>query len=272
MIKYIKFSIVLSCLVFFSCEDVIDVEVPEASPKLVIEASLDWEKGTLGNEQTIYLSMSTPYFSETKLSPVTNASVKVTNASTGITSVFTHQNEGAYITTDFIPVEGQKYTLEIMYNNETYTAEETLQPVVTIDEMYQSTDNGFDKEALELNVSFTDPAAIDNYYLLKFQQKGNYLPELFDITDEFTDGNQMDVFLEDEDFVAGNEVSVNLYGVSKQYYNYIRLLIEQAQSGGPFATIPAQLKGNCINKTTPENYAFGYFRLTEVVKKSYTFN
>jgi len=44
-------------LIFTSCTEVIDVEVPEAESRLVIEASLDWEKGTIGNNQTITLSI-----------------------------------------------------------------------------------------------------------------------------------------------------------------------------------------------------------------------
>ena len=35
---------ILSCIVFTSCTNVIDVDVPEAESRLVIEASIDWEK------------------------------------------------------------------------------------------------------------------------------------------------------------------------------------------------------------------------------------
>ncbi len=38
-----------------------------------------------------------------------------------------------------------------------------------------------------------------------------------------------------------------------------------------FDTTPVAVKGNCLNETNSDNYAFGYFRLTEVVKASYTF-
>jgi len=51
-----------------------------------------------------------------------------------------------------------------------------------------------------------------------------------------------------------------------------RLLIEQYYSGGnPFSSTAAQLRGNCINETDEDNYPYGYFRATEVVKTSYTF-
>ena len=60
--KRILNSILLIIVLFFSaCTDVIDVEVPNEEAKLVIEASINWEKETSGSEQTIYLSKSTPF-------------------------------------------------------------------------------------------------------------------------------------------------------------------------------------------------------------------
>jgi hypothetical protein len=267
----IKFSILLLMVLITSCTDVIDVDVPEAKPRLVVEASLDWEQGTAGNVQTILLSLSTPYFDSESINYVAGAEVKVTNNNTSEVFNFLDNNNGSYATTNFVPIVGDEYSLEIVYNNETYTAVETLMPVTGINSVYQSKDQGFNKDFLEVNVTFDDPAGIENFYLLKFKQQGNFLPELVYISDEFTDGNEMHVFYEKEEFKAGDVVEINLYGISKQYYNFIRLLIDQSSDGGPFATIPAELKGNCSNQTTPENYAFGYFRLTEVSKEVFTF-
>lgn len=268
----IKYSLVVIGFMFMGCTDVIDVEVPVAPPRLVIEASLDWEKGTLGNDQTIKLSTSTPYFdNENTSNSVIGATVSVKNNDTDESFDFVDQNNGNYTSDNFIPRLNHAYTLYVSYNGENYIANENFIPVVPIDEVFQTEDQGFDKESLEVNVLFTDPAGIENFYLMKFfHQQGNILPVLFDISDEFTDGNQMSIFYEDE-FVAGDIVDIDLYGISGQYYNYIRLLIEQLSEGGPFATIPAQLKGNCINPANPDEFAFGYFRLAEVDRASYTF-
>ena len=54
---------------FTSCTDVIDVDVPTAPPRLVIEASIDWQKGTSGNFQRVRLSTSTPFFENLQESP-----------------------------------------------------------------------------------------------------------------------------------------------------------------------------------------------------------
>ena len=279
MSKYLRILLIFTYIVLTSCEDVIDVEVPTAEPRLVIEASLDWEKGTTGNEQTIKLSTSTPYFDTFTNTSVTGASVVVINDNDGTEFVFEDQNNGDYTTTSFIPELNQSYTLEVQYNGESYMASETLMSVTDIVDVTQSVEGGFDDEALEVNYIFIDPEDEENYYLVKFQREGDLLPVLEDSNDEFVNGNSIEYFFEylDEDgeegyeFVPGDTVYFELYGTSKQYNNYIQILIEQAEGGNLFSTTPAPLRGNCINLTNSDNYAFGYFRLSQFVKETYTF-
>jgi len=263
-----------------SCTDVIDLEVPEAPPRLVIEASIDWIKGTTGQQQTVKLSTSTPFFDNLQETPVKGAIVKVTNDSDQQEVLFIDQNNGDYKTDEFVPVIGQSYTLEIIYDDETYLASETMTSVSEITSVYQSRENGFDKEALEVNIDFNDPKDIPNFYLTKFQRRGDLLQTIFDVKDEFTDGNKISIFYEklnnedtgETEFVPGDIVDISLLGISEPYYNYIKLLIQQSGAqGGPFSTTPAEIKGNCINLDNPDNYAFGYFRLTEVDEKVYLF-
>jgi hypothetical protein len=281
MKNYISKLLLLTMLMLSaSCTDVIEVEVPEAPPRLVVEASMDWIKGTSGAEQVIKLSLSSPFFENLAGNEVTGASVKVTNDTDKTEFIFSDQNNGTYSTNNFIPMLGQSYTLEILYDNERYLATETMTPVTDIAAVFQSRENGFDNEALEVNIEFNDPKDIENFYLSKFQRRGDLLPTLIDVKDEFTDGNLMSIFYEkltDEDsgekeFAPGDVVDIYLLGLSEQYYNYIRLLIQQSGGpGGPFSTTPAEIKGNCFNTTNPDNYAFGYFRLTEVDKRVFTF-
>ena len=196
----IFFSISILCVA--SCTDVVEVDVPEGPIRLTIEASLDWEKGTSGNEQTILLSTSTPFFESQQNSAVSGATVQVTNNDTGNEVFnFQDQNDGRYTTTSFVPVLGDSYTLEILYEGEHYTATETMFPVSEITSITQSKEDGEDDEALEVNVTFQDPEDIENYYFLRFQSRNDRLPELFYIKDEFVDGNEVTFYyekLEDE--------------------------------------------------------------------------
>ncbi|MDC6468284.1 DUF4249 domain-containing protein [Flavobacteriaceae bacterium] len=278
MNRFINFLALLLLVFFTACTDVIDVEVPYEEPRLVIEASINWEKGTSGSDQTIYLSKSTPFFETNGNVPVSGASVVITNTSEGSFFEFNDQNDGSYTTSNFMPVLNDNYTLEVISEEGTYSAQETFIPVVPILEVYQSTDK-FLPEVLEVNFDFLDPAEEENYYYIKFKEQADAFPRLLDFKDEFVNGNLISVFnerQENEDinqveYAPGDMVNMELIGVSKRYYEYIQLLISQSESGGPFDTTPVALRGNCTNQSNPDNYAYGYFRLTEVAKASYTF-
>ncbi|UJH67262.1 DUF4249 family protein [Allomuricauda sp. SCSIO 65647] len=260
-----------------SCTDVVDVEVQDGPERLVVEASLDWEKGTTGNVQTIRLRKSTPFFDTNSITDVMGASVVVTNDTSGAQFVFADQNNGEYRTNSFQPVLGQSYSLRIEYNGEVFTAQETMMPVTEITDVFQAREEGFDSEILEVHVVFTDPETEGDHYLFKFQRQGDLLPDLEVAEDEFVNGNEIDWWyeIEDEDdvdpFEPGDVVDIEMYGISRAYYDYIKILADQLGGVGIFETTPVAVRGNCINETNSDNYAFGYFRLTEVDKTSYTF-
>lgn len=264
-------------IIIFSCTEAIDLSVPTESPRLVIEASIGWEKGTLGNNQTIKLSLTTPYY-DTAPNPVTGASVRVENITNGDIFIFEDQQDGRYTTSDFEPMINNTYNLEVIYNNETYTALETLVPVTEINRIEQSRELGSDPEELDLTIYFNDPANEVNFYYITFLEGEDLLPTREIMSDEFTNGNEMSLLYEEDEadaedeILPGDEVDINIFGISEQYYNFLNRLIEQGDNAGdPFATVPTRLKGNYINLENPENYAFGYFRVTEYVNEIYTF-
>ena len=280
MRNYIKITLLLFIASLTSCSDVIDVEVQQGPTRLVIQASLDWEKGTNGNEQAVYLSTSTEFFDTTSNTAVTGASVSITNDTSGAEFIFTDQNDGSYTTTEFVPVLNQSYSMVIVHDGETYTAQETLTSVTDITRLYQDREDGFNDEELELHVEYTDPEDEENYYLFKFQREGDLLPQFEVGDDKFINGNQVDEWFElDEDddtekidvLVPGDVVTIEMYGISEAYFDYMDILIDQIGGVGIFATTPVAVKGNCINLTNPDNYAHGYFRLTQVNRERYTF-
>lgn len=278
MKKILQYIFILISLFLASCTDVIDVELQTKASRIVVEASIDWEKGTIGNNQSVKLSLSTPYFDSTENDHITGATVKITNENDGTEFIFIDQNNGLYTTTGFIPELYESYILEISYQGETIIAKETLLPVTDISRISQSTENGFIDDVIGVAISFKDPVDEDNYYLMKFQEQKDLLPTLFDVDDKFTNGNEMTITYEkitdeetgEEELKPGDVLDIELIGISKDYYDYIRLLINQNETGGsPFSTIPAPLKGNCINPVNPDNYAYGYFRLTQVDRITY---
>ena len=256
---------------FFSCEEVIDVELNESEPRLVIEASINWIKGTTGNEQEIKLSLSSPFFEE-GLAPANGALVQIED-SNGNTFNFTEVGlSGIYRTNTFVPVIDEIYSLYILYNDEQYSAKESLLSVVPIDFIEQENDGGFSGEDIEIKAFYTDPVGIKNFYFFEFLPDFTPVPDLEVYKDEFTDGNQIFGFYDSEDIEVGNDLRIRIHGVSERFYDFMFILLQQGNNdtGGPFETQPATVRGNCTNETNPDNFPYGYFRLSEVDEVIYS--
>ncbi|MFV8226648.1 DUF4249 domain-containing protein [Christiangramia aquimixticola] len=259
MYRFYKLLLVI-LLLFTSCEEVIDVELDKTEPRLVIEASLIWLKGSAGSTQEIKLSQTTPFYNRERL-PVTDANIMVTNCNNDI-FLFTHTENGIYKNENFQPQIEMKYQMELEYNGDLYTASEVLQSVSEIDYVEQLNSGGFAGDEIEIKAYYTDPVETEDFYLFKFEDEDLSL-EIYE--DEFTNGNQIFGYYSTEDIKSGNDILIQMEGISKDYYNYLFILRSQVGTGngGPFETMPATVKGNIINQTRPENYPFGYFRLSE---------
>src|SRR5690606_16309831 len=145
-----------------SCEEIIELDLNNAEPKLVIEASINWVKGTSGNEQFVKLSLTAPYFDST-VPPATGATVVITDQYNVVYNFVEEGTSGIYKNTEFVPIINSTYSLHITYNDEVYTATETLKSVVPIDYVGQTLEGGFSGEDTELKAYYTDPADEKNF-------------------------------------------------------------------------------------------------------------
>jgi hypothetical protein len=55
-------------------------------------------------------------------------------------------------------------------------------------------------------------------------------------------------------------------GISERYYNFMSKIYATVSetNAGPFETAPAEIRGNIVNMTNPNTFAYGYFNLSEV--------
>jgi hypothetical protein len=253
-----------------SCEDVVDVDLDSAKPKLVIEASILWKKGTDGSQQKIKLTKSSDYFSNIAPPVVTGAIVSISSSTSTFNFSYNSGSED-YNCYNFAPVIGETYVLTVIADGETYLATETLQEVPEIETVEQNNQGGFLGDAIEVKFFYQDDAAVDNFYLIQFNSNFNLLPE-YDVNDDkFFQGNQMFGLYSNDKMVSGDNLTFTLHGISERYYNYLNVLlgVSGGNGGSPFSTPPATVRGNFVNQTNPNNFAFGYFSLSEIDTKTY---
>lgn len=255
----------LTLLLFTNCEKVVDVNVPSIAPKLIIDASFEvfFDENPINAKTEVQLKLSADYFDET-IPVVTNAIVFVTNLDTGTVIDFTDSDaDGNYQPVQaFIPQDNATYELTVIYNNETYvaTAEKVKSTPLTLVE--QGDQTLFTGEETEIKLFFTDDGTVNNYYIFDFSNS------LFlALQDRFFNGADYGFsnFYEEDDIELPATVTIKMSGVSKEYFTYFNILIDQSgqNSGGPFESVPSSLLGNIINTTNEDNFPLGYFHISE---------
>lgn len=264
----------IGLILISSCEKVVDIDLNTMEPKLVIDAAIKWQKGTIGNVQTIKLSTTNSYY-DNQVPTVSGATVFITDAANNVFNFVESNVAGSYVCSNFTPVLNRNYTLTINSNGSTYTATETLKSVPSIDRIEQINNAGFSGKDIEIKSYYTDNGATQDYYLSKFKPSYTVIPIYFAQEDISFQGNQIFGLYRSDKLKPGQNFEVTLSGISKQYYNYMRILISIAgnnSGGSPFQSPSATVRGNIINTTNDVNYPLGYFSLSEQDFRSYIIN
>lgn len=268
---YNYISLIIVSLLLIGCEDVINVDLNTAAPRLVIDAAINWQKGTDGSSQKIILSTTTDFYSNV-IPKVSGATVSIKN-SNNLNYIFTEiPNTGEYKCDTFQPMLNEIYTLTVIHLGEIYTATETMQSVSAIETVTQKNNGGFSGKDFEIEVTFKDPLA-QNFYMVKFFPDIYKAPSYSITKDEYTNGNLKNWQFSDTDLKVGNIIAITHYGISQSHYNYMNKIISISSSSGggsPFQTPPATVRGNIINQKNTDNYALGFFSLSEIDVRNYT--
>lgn len=258
----------LFVLFFSSCEDTVNLDLETGETRIVVDAEIIWQKGTAGNQQTIKISKTAPYYNNTT-PKVSGAQVRIEN-SNGDVFAFNETEPGTYVCTDFVPVINMDYTLYVTAEGQNFTAVEKLTSVTPIDKVEQKIVPDFGGEdVIELTFYYQDPENEVNYYLTDYQADFLLFPEYELTDDELFNGNEVRTRYSEEDKIkSGKTVNITHRGISRNFYNYMNLILE-IYGGSPFSIPPGNIRGNIVNTTNANNFAFGYFRLCEADKVAY---
>lgn len=261
--------LLITLLSILSCEEVVDINVPESTPRLVIDASIERQfSGTgdfIGDVALVNLSLTTPFFSE-EPKFINNAEVVLTDVDNNKTFRFQSvdlQGNFEIIDSSFEILNDVEYKLTVIYDNEAYESTEVLNfstPFTNIEQI-ENDNNAFGEDDIIVDISFVDLIGQDNFYFLDLGDAN-----ITSIDDEFfTDGEEIKFSYFFEDTVTLDQV-FKLYGSDKRL-NTFQEEIELLSSGdtnGPFSTVPFRARGNIVNTTNADNFPFGYFRVSEV--------
>ncbi|MBC7912890.1 MAG: DUF4249 domain-containing protein [Pyrinomonadaceae bacterium] len=255
---YFKFSMmkVLALFLFIctafcivSCEKVIDVQLKDASPLLVIEGIIT----NRTDSQYVKINQSVPFGESNTYPEVSNAVVTIQDG-TGRVFTLRERRPGFYMARNFVAHSGRTYKLKVEYEGKEYTASSTMPQQVNIDSLGVSVSSFFGEEQRTVQILFNDPPATKNYYRFLLRVNGLPSKRIFVFDDNFTNGKKVSRELFDLDLSAksGDKAEIEMQCIDQVIYRYWQGLDQNENRGGA-STTPANPVSNISNG------ALGYF-------------
>ena len=211
-----------------SCEKVINVDLNQAGPQMVIEGNITDQSGPY----TVLLSRSGNYFEPSLYFPPVSNALVVISDDLGNRDTLREVASGKYQSSTLQGAAGRTYALAVTAEGNGYTATSSMPRKVTIDSMYavrrvqSDGDRGYD-----VYVLFRDPPELGNYYRLNLRVNVALAPDSIDgrryrlYSDKLTNGNQAAFRMRIRRTVSvGDTVTVDLLSIDKATYDYYRTL------------------------------------------------
>lgn len=256
--------LILTVLIFSGCQKVINVDLNEATPLIVIEGLITDKPGPY----VVTISKSGSYFNQPILPPVSSAQVIVTDNIGNIDTLKETKN-GIYLTSKIRGIQGRTYTLKVLYEKNEYRGSSTMPRHVPIDSLsltksqrqhFGLMNNNQDEIPIEINCYFRDPSE-KNYYRLKVFSKDTTNTDNFRLyDDQYSNGEEIGLRVAHAN--AGNTYRIELHSLDRQTYGYYRTLEDLLESNPFFGSTPSNPESN-IN-----NGALGYFGAITISTKT----
>jgi len=296
----IVFVILFSTLLFYSCDEVINPELEEASPVLVIDAWLNNAPGT----QQILITRSQPYFESVLPPGVSGATVRVSDEN-GKIYTFSESKPGVYV---WVPVGnevfgkvGLKYDLTVQVGTETFVSEARMGRVPVIDSItFFLVEGGqFADDQYQAEFWATDPIEPNDAYWIKTFKNSEQLLKPNEIVTAYDAGfskganfsgitfiaplrTSINPFDEDDagniksPYVVGDSVYVQIQAITEAGFNFLNeVRIQTDRPGGfseLFATPLANVATNISNVNTNGSKVLGFFNVGAVSGLGRKFN
>lgn len=290
-----KGFLLLICVIFsvtlISCEDVVELKVPDTNQYLVVDATITDQPGV----QKIRLYKSQNYFDNSVPESVKGAKVYVKD-DLGNSYEFKENilNQGLYewkpVTTEVLGKVGRNYQLSIDWNNEHLEAQSKMYRVPAIDSLkykkatasLRQSGEGKPTEGFEAHFYAKDPVGMGDCYRLKAYKNGflfngpNNLTVMYD--SNFQKGSQGDGLMfilpvrssiSPELYVEGDSLKVELLSISEGQFDFYFQARNEINNAGLFSRPAANIPTNLVNKNKNSSWqGAGWFGVSAVsVKK-----
>lgn len=249
--------ILIGILTFVSCEDIIELDLQDTAPRIVIEGTLNM---TTNTAQVIFTKSNGFYDDAT---PIAISGVIAVLQNESGTAIMLSENEpGIYIAENVVAKPGEKWSIEIESEGVFYTASTTAPYPATLDTLIVQIEQRPIGNEIEVRMfsEWEDEAGVPNFYRLRPYQNDTLITQSFSLTnDDFSDGKRIRTPIMQE-FEAGKLIKIELLSVDENYYRYF-LELSSVVGNGLTGSNPYNPIGNF------DNNALGYFGIFSVSEK-----
>jgi hypothetical protein len=257
--RYCK--IILPIFLFAAgCTKVINVDLVNAQPQIVIEANV--ANITNGNAQ-VKISKTVTVSSNNTFPVVSGATVVITDNNVPI--ILAEIAPGVY-EAPLVAITGHNYTLKVVAEGKTYEAAATMPVRVNLDSLIVENLAFGNQINKTIRPQYTDPVGFGNYYHFREKVNGIRTKTIFVFDDRLNDGGVstrplLDRAPEGEEKKTGDVIEVEMQCIDASMYRYYNEIRKLQQN-------------NSLTPTNPPNNlsngALGYFSVHTTQRRTVT--
>jgi len=259
--RFLIFIIIPLC---FSCQDIIKINIPTGKSSLSVDAVLT----NRGLGDTIKLSNTTAYFSDSSFSPFKGAKVILSDSAGGSENLV-EVSPGIFPIRKTMAQLNHTYYLDIYTNTDHFKATTQIKRLSpTLDSLryqYQSKSVQYDTAGYYLYFFGQELRGTGDHAWIRVYKNNKLLSQsedLFVINDDFTDGKYYSgvSIRTKEAFQTGDLARVEIWSITKSAYTYLEQIQTQINNRGIFQSTPANVSTNIVNtQANSPNQATGFF-------------
>lgn len=253
--------LIVAGLVFSSCEKVVEVDLKDSEPKLVIEAGVSDQDTT----HVVRISKTIPFTETNKFNGLSGAQV-VLSMPNGQKITFVETENGVYKSPKFAGIPGTKYVLDVSVEGKVYTGSSVMPVAVKLDSLGFKKLSFFGEETIVPLAYYKDPKEAKNQYLFFVRAKDEEVQESL-TEDRFTNGNEVTetLFTDLDELAEGDSLEVEMRGIDLNVYKYYFAIAQISGEGGP-PVAPSNPKSNFNNGALGVFNAYTTSTLKKVVQ------
>jgi len=235
-------TIILTAFLFTGCTKIIDVDLKNSVPQLVIEGVV-----TNSDAASVNITQSVQFSNSNNYPAVRGAIVSITDNAGG-TFLLQETTPGKYTSSSLIGVEGRTYNLSVSVNGALYQAVSTMPVQVNLDTILLENIAFIPDNIWIIKPQYTDPPGFGDYY--KFIEKINGVrnPTIWVWDDKLTNNgiSTRPLIQADSTIKIGDTVEIEMQCIDLNNFRYFTALQNLQQAATTPTNPESNISGNVL--------------------------